>query len=1288
MRSFMKVPHCIQIGLLILNSAGMGLADEGFELLPDDVVLFAGGTNMLHLQQAGHLEAMLTHRFADRRPRFRDLSWEADTAFQLGTVIERWRTDGFGSREEQLKRVGATVVFAQFGRLESMQGPARLKEFTEAYDRLISTFTKHTRLVVLVSPTPFEKPSQALIPDVSRHNRDLAMYVRQIAELADKHKLLFVDLFHNAEGRLTDNGMHIVPRAQRGIAREIAKQLGIVIDSNQDLEPLRLAVIEKHRLWYDYWRPANWKLLYGDDARRVFTRGGKNHIPFKDEWKRLLPLIAGAERRVWRIAQTGEDTGPRRPQPEVLHGDPTANVPNELQSFSTVDGLQVNLFASEAEGLTSPLALRWDTAGRMYVSVTTTYPHVIPGQLPNDKIIILEDTDRDGAADKSTVFADGLNIPTGFELGDGGVFVGQNSELLFLKDTDGDGRADTRRVMLSGFGNGDSHQTINSFIWSPGGELFFGQGDGIESRVETPWGPSHLFQAGFYRLRPRRLQLSPLLDDLMGPGNPWGVAFDEWGQIFSIDGAGGVTFLSPGQIPTQHRRRLETIGKPGGYCGIGYLDGRHLPPELRGDFAVGDFKRNRVKRFSVTRRGSGFSLDWKEPLLLSRHRNFRPVDVKMGPDGAIYVVDWYNPVTCHQDDEYRDPTRDKAHGRIWRLSANTEAVAPPTLARAPLDQVLDALKAPEHWTRYQAKRELSTRKPEEVGAALHDWVRSLDPKLPRYEHHLYEALGAYATVEVVAPALLQRLLQAREPQARAYAARVVGRWHDRLPDPLELLAPRIADEDPLVRLEAVMACAVIDSKKSITVAARVLDKPSDRWIDYTLIQAIHQLRPMWMTALRDGSVSFRDPRHLATVLNEAGGREVIDDLKRLAESIDLSSASKASVIAAILSIGDADDLRAYGLDVARFRTAGRYDAAAHAGVLSRLIQTAHFRKVRPSGDLADALNDVLDQRSLQPAIHALTLAGIWKVDGMRARVLGTAQNEDLPVALRAAALGALSKLDPPESRSLLMRYAGDGADSSLRSAAIQSLASIDIRAASGFAAAIFSDSDLKSVDCTALLRVVLEQKGGAVALADVLRPRPLTATRATHVLRSLFATGRSDKILFDTLSQSLGADTNIPKYSERFVERLVLDAQRLGQAQRGAELFQVTACSSCHRISGTGGSSGPDLTAIGTTLSPQRIVEELLWPNRHVKEGFSLVQVITDQGKVHVGYERTTRDSRQAGDLILEDLATRQRITIPQRSIEQRRVTGSPMPTGLTSRLSRGQLQDLVRYVSELGRIR
>ena len=150
----------------------------------------------------------------------------------------------------------------------------------------------------------------------------------------------------------------------------------------------------------------------------------------------------------------------------------------------------------------------------------------------------------------------------------------------------------------------------------------------------------------------------------MGPGNPWGIAFDDFGQSFIIDGAGGVSFLTPASIPAKRRLRLPRIGNPGGYCGIDCLGAGNLPTEMQGQFVIGDYKKNQVSRFETKEDGAGFKLEWKSPLLRSKHRNFRPIDVKMGPDGAIYIVDWYNPITCHQDDFYRHPERDKTHGRI------------------------------------------------------------------------------------------------------------------------------------------------------------------------------------------------------------------------------------------------------------------------------------------------------------------------------------------------------------------------------------------------------------------------------------------------------------------------------------------------------------------------------------------------------------------------------------------------------------------------------------------------
>lgn len=1295
--------------LLVVTSS---LAKEStFNISDNETIVFLGGTNMVHLQQAGYFESIVAREYSRQRPKFRDLAWEADTVSRLGTVVERWRRDGFGQFDEQLRRVGATTIIAQFGTLESLTGPGGIDEFKSAYRNLLDEIQKQARQIVLVTPPPFQRPPNDLIPDLSKRNVDLKQYVDATAEVATERNLVFVDLFSDAKTGLTENGMHVAPIAQSQLANEIARQLGIEPPATNELETLRPAVIEKHRLWYDYWRPSNWKLLYGDDAERQFTQGGDNHVRFKEEWKRLLALIDTADQRVWQIAAGGADPGDNRPEPEVLHADPTADIQKEQESFRVMDGFEVNLFASEVEGLTSPLAVRWDTARRMYVTVTTTYPHVIPGDLPNDKIIILEDTNNDGVADKSSIFADGLNIPTGLELGDGGVYIGQNTELLFLKDTDGDGRADVRKVLLGGFGNGDSHQTINSFIWSPGGELYFGQGDGCESRVETPWGSSDLFQAGFYRLRPKRLQMHPLLDDFMGPGNPWGVAFDEWGQIFSVDGAGGVTFLSPGQVPASHRLRLREIGKDGGYCGIGYLDGPQMPESYHGDFVIGDYKRNQVKRFSVSTDGAGFKLTWHEPILKSSHRNFRPVDVKQGPDGAIYVVDWYNPITCHQDDAYRDPTRDKAHGRIWRVSAHTpdgskaasrrgthgrrslnfrDSDGTPDFSDASIGSILQSLKSSYHFTRYQAKRALTDRDPQAVAAELTNWVRSLNPNQPRFEHHLYEALGACATIELVDRGLLNRVLNSQDPRARAYATRVVGRWHDRLEDPLALLADRVTDEHPLVRMEAVIACSAMSLGRSIVIAAKATDHPVDAWIEYAFEQTVRHLEPHWMPALQRGELAFEKPNQLAAVLNIMGGTEASNKLKSLVAEGRLSSESKLHAIGAILAVGSPDDLKKYGLDAETFVVDGAYDASFHAKALARLIEVARFRDERPTGNLAAILTGFIDHPHAQLRASAVTLAGLWEVNETEKHIRFMAEDHTLPVFVRAAAMQAIVQMKSSEGPNLLKKLATESNLIGIRFAAIRSLASVDQTAAAMRALKLFTEIDLHLYheEATKTLLAFLRHAGGAEALARAVGSNQIEAKHARLIMRSLFATGRSNDILFGSLNRVIGSVQKTPDYAEKFVDRLVIDASSQGDFQRGEVLFRSLACSSCHQVGGAPGGMGPDLSAIGTTLSAHRIVEEMLWPNRQVKEGYAVVQIITDDGQVFQGFERTSKEGHESKDVVLQDLSTKQLITIDKKSIEERHLQGSSMPDGLTAVLERPQLLDLIHYVTGLGKIK
>lgn len=1273
-------------------------SQDRLSLQERDVVVFLGATNMLHGLQSGYLEAILTKKFADKSPRFLDFSWEADTVFRLGSEHERWRTDGLGNLDRQLENIQANVIIAQFGKLEAFAGLSGLENFSKSYGQLISRLKNHSSQMVLLSPTPFYSPTTKGLPDLTSKNDQLKEYVVAIRNLAEKHDLVFVDLFSenppeaprqktSSDWPGAQNGLHVGDEVQPWIANHIAVQLGFKPwDGNQQL---LAAIREKNRLWNDYWRPANWKLLFGDDSKRQFTKGIADSIPFREEWKKLLPLISTAENRILRIARNESDPGLNRPPTEILHGDPQASIPEELKSFKTLDGFEINLFASEKEGLTSPLAIRWDPAGRMYVSVTTTYPHVRPGDLPNDKIIIIEDTNQDGVADKSTLFADGLNIPTGIELGMGGVFVGQNTELLFLKDTDGDLKADTKKVLLSGFGNGDSHQTINSFVWSPGGELYFGQGDGCESRVETPWGTSELFQAGFFRLRPERMQLHPLLDDFMGPGNPWGVAFNEWGQIFSVDGAGGITFLSPGQIPTTHRRRLRTIGKPGGYCGIGFLDGRHLPADLQGHFAIGDYKSNQVKQFAVRQEGAGFSLHWKSPLVRSTHRNFRPIDVKVGPDGAIYIVDWYNPVTCHQDDAYRDPTRDKAHGRIWRLSTKSKPIRPVNLEEAAIETIVAELSSPESWTRYQAKRELTRRDRSKVITALDHYVTTLHPDDVFFESQLHTALSTFATLETVRPSLLRKNLESKNEQARAYAARLTGRWHDRLDNPLGILRYAINDAHPLVRLEAVLACAAVPDSKSIRIAAEVVSEPIDEWINYAFRQAIQHLKPYWEPEFSAGKTIVKNPNQLAVVLNESVGKNALQSMKKIASDPKSSRNAKQSAFYSIFSMGSSSEFLSFGLEQKRFTQAGAYAPQWHSTVLRQLVDVAKTRSVKPDPKLTSALGNLLQSDSPTIRKSAIQLAGLWGTRGIADQIRKIAENPAEPHSLRSAALEAAVQLMGAVDSEWIYKYAVDGNNIDLRASAIMAIVKTSTPRSIDLAVDLLVSPDHASAVSAGVIEDImiriLDQENGGLLLASALQANKIEALRSRFLLKIFFSTGRTSPELYTALNKAAGGSSIVPEFQPQYLKDLAAETNATGDEKIGELIFSNLSCQSCHRLGENGAAIGPSLAAVGTTLSTERIAEEILWPNRQVKEGYTVIQVLTKNGLIRQGYQRRSRESERQGNVVMQDIKSRELIRIHKNDIEAKKTSGSNMPSGLTNQLNRKQLVDLLKFLSVQG---
>ena len=540
-----------------------------------------------------------------------------------------------------------------------------------------------------------------------------------------------------------------------------------------------------------------------------------------------------------------------------------------LQRLTTAEGYAANLFASEEDfPIGNPVAMTFDAQGRLWVASIPTYPHQEPGAAPDDKLIILEDVDGDGRADKHTVFADGLYQPMGFELGDGGAYVAQPPDLLFLRDTDGDDVADERRILLHGFGTEDSHHAIHSFVWGPGGALYFQEGTFHHSQVETPYGPVRMQYAGVFRYEPRRRLLERYVSYRFA--NPWGHEFDRWGQNFISDASSGNNYFGlplTGYLPYPekhpHMKVFTTIVRP--TAGSEFVSSRHFPEEAQGNFLYNNvIGFHGIKQHRVHPEGSGFAGEEIEPLLISSDINFRPVDMQFGPDGALYVADWFNPLVGHMQYSLRDVRRDKTHGRIWRITREgSPLLTPPDVAGRSVAGLLELLKVYEDQVRYRARRELRLHDAEEVREALEAWVDGLDPKDENYEHRLLEALWVRQIHHLVDAASLERLIEADDHRARAAATRVLRHWRRDIADPLALFARQVRDPHPLVRLEAVVALSYMDSAEAAFLALEALEFDMDYYLDYGLNETIRALKPKWEPALAEG-------RSLRSALSKEG----------------------------------------------------------------------------------------------------------------------------------------------------------------------------------------------------------------------------------------------------------------------------------------------------------------------------------------------------------------------------------------------------------------------------------
>jgi len=689
------------------------------------------------------------------------------------------------------------------------------------------------------------------------------------------------------------------------------------------------------------------------------------------------------------------------------------------------EGYDVNLFASEKEfPLGNPVAMSFDAKGRLWVCTMPSYPQRLPDDDPDDKIIILEDTDGDGRADKHTVFLDGLHVPTGFELGDGGAYIAQQPDLIFAKDTDGDDKADVRETILHGFGTEDSHHSISAFTWGPDGGLYFQEGTFHHSQVETPYGPVRLVDAGLFRYVPQQWFLEVFVT--YGFANPWGHVFDRWGQNFIADASGGSNYVGaamsgwkPYPRKSGNMKVFTSVVRPTAGCEI--VSSRHFPDEAQGNFLINNcIGFQGIKQHRILDEGSGFTSEEVEPLLYSSDINFRPVDIEFGPDGALYIVDWFNPLIGHMQYSLRDEGRDHSHGRIWRITAKDRPLlTPPAIAGQPIEALLELLKTYEDRVRYRTRMELRTRNLDEVEAALKAWVDALDPADPEHEHHLLEALWTHQTISRVNIPLLDRVLASPDARARAAAVRVARHWRNEMDGTLDRLAKAVEDPEPRPRMEAVVALSYLQTEEAAAAALAALEHPTDYYLDYVIKETTDALQEVWKPAVVAGRIPMepgdKHAEYLATRMSSA---ELLDmpanrvALEALVRRSDLNAEQRAQALENYAALDQKSFMDTWFAAIERIASGGGDRAVL-------LEETARVLFKRDAAELAphrDALAAYAVRDDLPPALRQAALVGVMRGEGSVDSAWAMAQQD---ASLRLSLVQAVPDIPEPALRDAL-----------------------------------------------------------------------------------------------------------------------------------------------------------------------------------------------------------------------------------------------------------------------------
>jgi putative membrane-bound dehydrogenase-like protein len=991
----------------------------------------------------------------------------------------------------------------------------------------------------------------------------------------------------------------------------------------------------------------------------------------------LFPAISSAKNEGSNEIPRGQSVPP----------GPALSAEQAIAKMQLPAGFKVDVVAAEPEVI-NPTSFTFDDQGRIWVTESVEYPRASPGK-GQDRVKILESTKHDGHYDKATVFKDGLNIPAGIAIGNGGVYVTNSPDVLFLQDTKGDGHCDKEEVILTGFGRDDRHELPNSLTWGPDGWLYGMNGVFNHSRVRSPGdGKVYDFTCAIWRYHPITKKLELFAE---GTSNPWGLDYNRQGDWFVsccvIDHLfhmtqSGYYQRQGGPYPPMTHALPSIVTKhheQAAYGGLCIYDGDAFPESFRDRFIMGNLHGSCINQDVVTRNGATYtqhSIE-SEPddpnartdradghggidFLHANDAWFMPVSEKVGPDGCIYVMDWYDKYHCYQDANRDPPGLDRTRGRIYRISYNgTPIFKPFDLQKSSTDELVKLLDNPNVWWRRTAQRILNERF-EQDRAALVPTLEKLALDTSNKNNANMHALWLLVSQNALDESFWMKALASENEPTRNWAVRAAGQAEKVSPAVYEMLKELANDPSPDVRVQVAVAAGRLHQPDGLPLLEAMLLNAENARDPLIPTIIYNNLKPLASAPGRGAEIlSFLEKN---PAVEQAFGKTTVPWVR---QAINAGGRSPKDVVADLSRTlgGKPSDDKAF---------------QALQDVLDALSQSG--QKTQELAKLFDAPTReavVKQATGKSPArVPAAIIALWWKDPAAETAGRSILGDSWLPSNVRAQLLKALAEAGGPENIPAIAALANDSnAPVLIRQAAVDALGSMNDPKAAEVLVSHYADmpADLKPMAINALTHSV----AAASALVEAVEGKKINANDVTvnHVRKIL---GLNDKGLADRVTLIWGkVKTERDPERVKMVEQMrkAIASRPPGDVYAGRVVFN-RVCAQCHSIYGSKqGTVGPDLTGAGRE-NLDAILTNVLDPSLVIGAPYLVYVAKTKSGDTYSGILVEKSDRR----VVLKD-QTKQMV-VPAADLEKLTVQNiSMMPEGLEKTMSEQEFADLVAFL-------